>query len=82
VTRRIQDLKKLARNVKPVYVLRIGFSDDVGNDGASRLEQLAVELSGNLVSEETPERKVGARQEYPTMVVKSTSSESEGSWLS
>src|SRR6266849_7111689 len=61
----IQQLEKLARDVQPLSILCVRFSNDVGNKGTRRLQQLAVELSGNFVGQKPPECKIGASQQYP-----------------
>ena len=60
----IQQLKKLSTDVQSVYVLRIGFGNEIGQDRARRLLQLAIELRGNFMSQESPEGEVRRRQKH------------------
>ena len=50
MARGIQQLKKLPGDIHPVYVLRVGFGGEVGENRASRLLDLTIELARNLMS--------------------------------
>ena len=57
----VQELKKLAWKVQPIYVFRFGLGDHIRNDGARGLKQLTIELRMDRMRQQAPKRQVRPR---------------------